>query len=70
MLRAGYYWVPRWYKAPHNMAFWNKYSWPAIKATNMSAALLETLVRMIPEKVLNLPPMTELILTTNSRLPF
>lgn len=31
VLRAGHYWVPHWYKAAHNMAFWNKFSWPAKK---------------------------------------
>lgn len=33
VLRAGYYWVPQWYKAAHNIAFWDRYSWPAIKPT-------------------------------------
>ena len=31
VLRAGHYWVPHWYKASHWVAFWNKFSWPAIK---------------------------------------
>ncbi len=31
VLRAGHYWVPHWYKASHTIAFWNKYSWPAVK---------------------------------------
>lgn len=31
VLRAGHYWVPHWYKASHNMVYWNKYSRPAIK---------------------------------------
>jgi microcin C transport system substrate-binding protein len=31
VLRAGHYWVPQWYKAEHNVAFWDKYSRPAIK---------------------------------------
>jgi microcin C transport system substrate-binding protein len=31
VLRAGHYWVPHWYKAAHNLAFWDKFSWPAIK---------------------------------------
>jgi len=31
VLRAGHYWVPHWYKASHNLAFWNKFSRPAIK---------------------------------------
>jgi microcin C transport system substrate-binding protein len=32
VLRAGHYWVPQWYKAAHNIAFWNWYSWPKVKA--------------------------------------
>lgn len=31
VLRAGQYWVPQWYKASHNLAFWNKFSYPAVK---------------------------------------
>ena len=31
VLRAGHYWVPHWYKASHNIAYWNKFSRPAIK---------------------------------------
>jgi len=31
VLRANHYWVPHWYKAEHNLAFWNKFSWPEIK---------------------------------------
>lgn len=31
VLRAGHYWVPHWFKASHHLAFWNKYSRPAIK---------------------------------------
>ncbi|MEI9899964.1 MAG: hypothetical protein WDN31_07225 [Hyphomicrobium sp.] len=31
VLRAGHYWVPQWYKPVHTMAYWNKYSRPAIK---------------------------------------
>ena len=31
VLRAGYYWVPHWYKAAHNLAYWNKFSRPAVK---------------------------------------
>lgn len=31
VLRAGHYWVPHWYKASHNVATWNKFSWPATK---------------------------------------
>ncbi len=31
VLRAGHYWVPHWYKASHNVAYWNKFSAPKIK---------------------------------------
>ena len=31
VLRAGYYWVPQWYKAEHNVAFWNELSRPDVK---------------------------------------
>ncbi|MEO8421772.1 MAG: extracellular solute-binding protein [Hyphomicrobium sp.] len=31
VLRAGYYWVPQWYKAEHNVAFWNEFSRPDVK---------------------------------------
>jgi microcin C transport system substrate-binding protein len=33
VLRAGHYWVPQWYKAAHNIAFWDRFSWPATKPT-------------------------------------
>jgi microcin C transport system substrate-binding protein len=39
VLRAGYYWVPHWYKGAHNLAFWNKYSWPEIKPKYERGAL-------------------------------
>jgi microcin C transport system substrate-binding protein len=32
VLRAGHYWVPHWYKAAHNVAYWNKFSRPATMA--------------------------------------
>ncbi|MEQ1714668.1 MAG: extracellular solute-binding protein [Hyphomicrobium sp.] len=32
VLRASHYWVPHWYKASHNVAYWNKFSRPAIQA--------------------------------------
>ena len=32
VLRASHYWVPHWYKASHNVAYWDKYSWPSTKA--------------------------------------
>ena len=31
VLRAEYYWVPHWFKASHNVAYWNKFSRPQIK---------------------------------------
>jgi microcin C transport system substrate-binding protein len=31
VLRAGHYWVPQWYKAEHNVAFWNEFSRPDVK---------------------------------------
>ncbi|MCH9765441.1 MAG: extracellular solute-binding protein [Alphaproteobacteria bacterium] len=31
VLRAGHYWIPHWYKASHNVAHWNRFSWPAKK---------------------------------------
>ncbi|MGE0611555.1 MAG: extracellular solute-binding protein [Hyphomicrobiales bacterium] len=31
VLRDGHYWVSHWYKAAHNIAFWNKFSWPETK---------------------------------------
>jgi len=31
VLRAGHYWVPHYYKAAHNLAFWDRFSWPAVK---------------------------------------
>jgi len=31
VLRARHYWVPHWYKAAHNLAFWDKFSRPDIK---------------------------------------
>lgn len=31
VLRSGHYWVPHWFKAEHNMAFWDKFSWPEKK---------------------------------------
>ena len=31
VLRAGHYWVPHWYKASHNLAFWNKFGRPTTK---------------------------------------
>lgn len=31
VLRAGNYWVPQWYKAAHNIAYWEKFAFPATK---------------------------------------
>lgn len=31
VLRAGHYWVPHWYKAAHNIAYWDKFSRPETK---------------------------------------
>jgi len=31
VLRARHYWVPHWFKAAHNLAFWDKFSRPKIK---------------------------------------
>lgn len=31
VLRAGHYWVPHWYKGSHQIAHWNRFSWPAVK---------------------------------------
>ncbi|MCB1520384.1 MAG: ABC transporter substrate-binding protein [Hyphomicrobiaceae bacterium] len=31
VLRAGYYWVPHWFKASHAIAYWDKFSRPAVK---------------------------------------
>jgi microcin C transport system substrate-binding protein len=39
ILRAGHYWVPQWYKGAHNIAFWNKFGWPATKPKYERGAL-------------------------------
>ncbi len=31
VLRAGHYWVPHWYKASYNIAYWDKFSRPQVK---------------------------------------
>jgi microcin C transport system substrate-binding protein len=31
VLRAGHYWVPHWYKASNNIAYWDKFSRPEVK---------------------------------------
>lgn len=39
VLRAGYYWVPQWYKGEHNLAFWDKFGWPEVKPKYERGAL-------------------------------
>jgi len=39
VLRAGYYWVPQWYKGAHNLAFWDRFSWPQTKPRYERGAL-------------------------------
>lgn len=39
VLRAGYYWVPQWYKGAHNLAFWDKFAWPQVKPKYERGAL-------------------------------
>lgn len=39
VLRAGYYWVPQWYKGAHNLAFWDKFGWPETKPKYERGAL-------------------------------
>lgn len=41
VLRAGNYWVPQWYKASHNVAYWDKYARPAVKP-KYDAGVIET----------------------------
>ena len=31
VLRAGHYWVPQWYKAVHQVVYWDKFSYPKVK---------------------------------------
>ena len=31
VLRAGYYWIPNWYKGAHNIAYWDKFGRPKNK---------------------------------------
>jgi microcin C transport system substrate-binding protein len=31
IFRAGYYWVPNWYRADHWVAHWDIFGWPAVK---------------------------------------
>ncbi len=31
VLRAGHYWVPQWFKASHNIVYWDKFSRPPVK---------------------------------------
>lgn len=32
VLRASHYWVPHWFKASHNVAYWDKFGKPAVQA--------------------------------------
>ena len=41
VLRGSYYWVPHWYKAEHNVAYWNKFSRPA-KSAKYDPGVLDT----------------------------
>lgn len=41
VLRAGHYWVPHWYKASHNVAYWNKFSRPE-KIAKYDPGVLDT----------------------------
>lgn len=41
VLRAENYWVPQWYKASHNIAYWNKFSRPKI-APKYATGVLDT----------------------------
>ena len=39
VMRAEHIWVPNWYKASHNIAAWNKFSWPDTKPRYASGVL-------------------------------
>jgi microcin C transport system substrate-binding protein len=41
VMRAEHYWVPHWYKASYGVAYWNKYSHPAIQP-KYDAGVLDT----------------------------
>ena len=41
VLRAGHYWVTHWYKASHNVAYWNKFSRPE-KIAKYDPGVLDT----------------------------
>jgi microcin C transport system substrate-binding protein len=41
VLRAGHYWVPHWYKASYGVAYWNKFSRPAVQP-KYDAGVLDT----------------------------
>jgi len=41
VLRAGHYWVPQWYKASYSIAYWNKFSRPAVQP-KYDAGVLDT----------------------------
>ena len=38
ILRAGYYWVPMWFKATDKIAYWDEYSYPDVKPRFASGA--------------------------------
>lgn len=39
VLRARHYWVPHWYKAAHNVAHWDRFSWPDQKPPYIRAII-------------------------------
>ena len=39
VFRSQHYWVPHWYNPYHNLAFWNKFSWPENKPPYARAIL-------------------------------
>ncbi len=40
VLRAGHYWVPHWYKAAHNLAFWDKFGRPRSSRATSAASCI------------------------------
>ncbi|MEL6746868.1 MAG: extracellular solute-binding protein, partial [Pseudomonadota bacterium] len=41
VLRAGHYWVSNWYKAAHNVVYWDKFGKPDVKPT-LDRGIIET----------------------------
>lgn len=39
VLRAGHYWVPHWYKGSHNIVYWDRFGFPAVKPKYERGAL-------------------------------